>query len=608
MTARTETSYSVALRRLRGAFVTVGLISAAINILILTGPVYMLQIYDRVLSSGSVATLQGLFVIVVVLYAFLGLYEFLRARLLSRAAHRLDELVGEDAFRCWIDRARGGREGGRDGHPVRDLEIVRGFMASPAIQGVFDLPWMPFFLLIVFLIHPWLGWLTVGGAAVVLALALLNQWLTRTSIAEAMALDGDERGFVERTQRAGETVHALGMAGRLSARWRALHQAALARGQSGAERSEGFSAFSKAFRLLLQSSLLTLGAWLVLQRQLSPGMIIAVSIIAGRALAPIDQVIGQWRSIGRAHEAHRRLQAAMAAMPAPATDAQRTVLPDPRGHIEVKNLTLLLPGDGPAASRGKALSGVNFALSPGDAVGVIGRSGSGKTTLARLLVGAQRPDAGEVRLDGATPDQYGPEQLGRAIGYLPQTLDLLPGTIAENISRFDPGASDEAVIAAARMARIHDMILNLSEGYATRIGGAVSPLSGGQAQRVGLARALYGNPKLIVLDEPNSNLDTEGDDALTEAVAAMRKRGSVVVVMAHRPSAIAAVNKVLVLHQGAQVQFGDKADFIRPAAAAPAAPATPPRPAPAAVAAVAAPAPAAAAPVATAAYDVKVTP
>ncbi|MEI4233985.1 type I secretion system permease/ATPase [Roseovarius sp. D22-M7] len=561
--ATSENAYIRALRGLRGTLVLVGVFSAFINLLMLTGPVYMLQIYDRVLSSGSVATLLGLFAIVVVLYAFLGLYEFLRKRLLSRAALRLDARVGEAAFRLALYSAgpEARRSAAPGGQPVRDLEMIRGFMSGGAITGLFDLPWTPLFLGLIFLIHPWLGALTLVGAGVVALAALLNQWLTRGSIRQAMTLDGVERGFVEQARGDVETLHALGMRERLVARWRGLHDAALAAGQVGSDRSEGFGAFSKSFRLLLQSAILTMGAFLALRQEISPGMIIAASIIAGRALAPVDQVIGQWRAIGRAREAHRHLREAFDRLPA---EKPRIDLPAPGGDLQVSALTKLAPaGEVPGAEQPRILDRVGFALEAGDGLGVVGNSAAGKSTLARLLVGAWLPDAGQIRLDGATLDQWSPEALGRHVGYLPQSLQMLPGSVAENIARFDPEAQDADIIAAARIAGVHEMILALPDGYATHMDRMTRPLSGGQIQRLGLARAVFGAPRLIVLDEPNSNLDADGDDALAQAIRTMRAQGSVVVVMAHRPSAITAVNKILLLHQGRVAKFGDKDEVLQ---------------------------------------------
>ena len=550
--------YRIVMRQMRRTFLQVGLFSAAINILMLTGPIYMLQVYDRVLSSGSVATLQGLFVIVIVLYTFLGIYEFLRARLLSRAGYRLDGLVGNKAFNYWMHL---GAVQDRSGdNPIRDLDVVRGFLGSPAILGIFDVPWIPFFLAIVFFIHPWLGYLTLAGAVVVAVAAFLNQLVTRDAIKRAVSIESGERNFVEKTRRNAEVVSALGMQRRISDRWRGMHDQSLAYTQLSGERSEGFSAFSKSFRLLLQSMLLTLGAYLAIQQEVSAGAIIATSIIAGRALAPVDQVIGQWKSIGRTLQAHRSLLATLDRMPA---EPRHITLPDPKGHIQVTNLTKYAPGAGQGVPRLKILSQLNFNLAPGDGLGVIGNSAAGKSSLAKVLVGAWHPEAGEIRLDGATLDQWHPEDLGRHIGYLPQTLEMLPGTIAENISRFNPQAQDKMIIEAAQIAGVHEMILALPGGYGTPIGMAGQPLSGGQIQRLGLARAIYGIPRLIVLDEPNSNLDGGGDDALSAAILTLRARGSVVVVMAHRPSVIHAVNKVMILHKGTIAHFGNKEEIIQ---------------------------------------------
>ena len=550
--------YRIVMRQLRRTFIQVGLFSAAINILMLTGPIYMLQVYDRVLSSGSVATLQGLFIIVVVLYAFLGIYEFLRARLLSRAGYRLDALVGNKAFDYWMQL---GAQQDRSGeNPIRDLDVVRGFLGSPAILGIFDVPWIPFFLAIVFFIHPWLGYLTLAGAVVVAIAAYLNQMVTRDAIASAVSIDGAERGFVEKSRRNAEVVFALGMQRRITDRWRNMHDQGLAYAQLSGERSEGFSAFSKSFRMLLQSMLLTLGAYLAIKQQVSPGAIIATSIIAGRALAPVDQVIGQWKSIGRVLQAHRSILSTLDKMP---PEQRHITLPDPRGNIQVTNLTKYAPGPAGGGPRLKILNQLNFELTPGDGLGVIGNSAAGKSSLAKVLVGAWRPEAGEIRLDGATLEQWHPEDLGRHVGYLPQTLEMLPGTIAENISRFNPQAQDKMVIEAAQIAGVHEMILALPGGYATQIGTAGQPLSGGQIQRLGLARAIYGIPRLIVLDEPNSNLDGGGDDALSAAIMTLRARGSVIVVMAHRPSVIHAVNKVMILHKGAIAHFGNKEEIIQ---------------------------------------------
>lgn len=393
----------------------------------------------------------------------------------------------------------------------------------------------------------------------VLVLALANQAATRKYTVQAMQMDGTESFFVEQSRRTAEAVLPMGMRAGVSARWAAMHREGLATAQVGGDRGQGFAATSKAFRLLLQSTLLGLGGYLALQQQISAGMIVATSIIAGRALAPVDLVIGQWASVVRAREAHQRLKTTFAEAPAPRPVVD---LPAAKGHLSAGSLTKYVPGDR-ARERAPILDRVVFQLEPGDALGVIGPSASGKSTLARILVGATLPDEGAVRLDGATLDQWSEAALGKQIGYLPQKLELLTGTVRDNIARFDPDASDEEVIKAARIAGVHEMILQLPDGHATQMTNESGPFSGGQIQRIGLARAVYGMPRYVVMDEPNSNLDAAGDDALSQAITTLREAGSTVVVMAHRPSAIAAVNKVLVLHGGKLADFGLRDDVLQ---------------------------------------------
>ncbi len=544
--------YRAALRRLTPALLAVLGFSAVLNVLMLTGSIYMLQVYDRVLGSGSVPTLIGLFAIVVVLYGFFGFYDYLRARMMARVALRLDRDCGAAAFRLGLGPTRG-----KGDAVLRDLDALRAYLSGPAVNTLFDLPFVPLFLAVLFLVHPLFGWITVGGALITAALALLARALAAPAERRAQGLDGAERDFAARCHGAGDSVLAMRMQEALIARWTALRVASLANGHAGGEPAEALAAISRAFRMLLQSAILTLGAWLVIGGQISGGMIIASSILSGRALAPVDQLIGQSRSLGRALVAHRRLGAAFEAVQAPPVALH---LPDPTGEITVHKLTVRArPGAEPA----EILSGIDFRLEPGAGLGIIGRSASGKTTLARLLVGAQVPDAGEVRYDGATPEQWEPARLGRAIGYLPQQVQMLPGSIRDNIARFDPQIEDAAVIEAARMAGIHEMILNFPDGYATRLGAPDSPpLSGGQVQRLGLARAICGQPAIVVLDEPNSNLDVDGDNALIAAIAALRRRGSTVIVVAHRPSAIAAVDTLMILEAGRIRAFGDKATVL----------------------------------------------
>lgn len=541
-----------ALRRVIPAWTATGLFTAAVNLLMLTGSIYMLQIYDRVLSSGSVPTLLALFAIVVVLYGFLGLFDGLRARLLSRAAHRLDADLGPAACGLWL----GSGNSGRQASVMSDLDTVRSFIASAAMRGLFDLPFMPLFLGVLFLLHPWLGWLTLAGAGVTALAAWLGRLSTTGTLNRGKAAQARARSFAEGAERDAEATVAMGMRPALVARWQELHETALAHSQAGADRADQIAAFSRSFRMLLQSAILTLGAWLVIKGDMSAGAIVASSILSGRALAPIDQAIGQWKAIADARGAWTRLGAAFRAPAAQAAPA--TELPAPTGRIRVDRISKLAPGQ----SDRRLLTQVDFSLDPGDGLGVIGNSASGKSTLARCLTGVWTPEFGEIRLDGATLDQWDPARLGRHIGYLPQSVTLLPGTIRDTIARMDPAITDTQVIEAARLAGIHEMILKLPDGYDTMVGPSAPPLSGGQVQRIGLARALCGMPRIVVLDEPNSNLDTAGDEALNQAITALRKAGSTVIVMAHRPSAIAAVNKLLILQDGMVARFGDKAELM----------------------------------------------
>ena len=540
---------------MRPGLILVGALSAAISLLMLTGPIYMVQVYDRVLPGGSVSTLTQLFLIVVVLFTCLGLFELLRSRLLSRASFRMDEALRGKICGFWL---RGAIDHASfPNNPLRDLEITRSFISGPAILGLFDLPWMPIFLFAVFWIHPWLGVLTVLGAGVVVIAALLNRALTRGSIADAAQSDEVERSFLQRAWRNAEMVLGLGMAQNVVGHWAGLRTTSLTHIRAGGETSEYFSAFSKAFRLLLQSALLTVGAYLAIQQEISLGAIIAASILAGRALAPLDQVIGQWRAIGRAAEAHKRLCATLNGYSDP-PEASDPGLPE--ASIAVRNMSKAAPEGGPQSSRPCILEKIAFALQPGDALAVMGKSGAGKSSLARLLVGVWLPDKGDIRMGGHPVQLW--QGAGHHIGYLPQRVEMLPGTIAQNISGFHPDAPQEDVLNAARIAGVHEMIEQMPQGYATLIGTPSHPLSGGQIQGLGLARALFGMPKLVVLDEPNSNLDKDGNDALVQAIRTLRARGSVVVIMAHRPNVIEAANKVLLLDEGRMVRIGDKVEVL----------------------------------------------
>ena len=543
-------SYPEALAAIRPALIHAAIFSGLVNLLMFTGPVFMLQVYDRVLQSGSGATLFGLLILAAAFYAFFGVFTFFRSRVLGRAAYLLEAGLARRALR---------ETTASSGHSdaVRDVATLRQFIARPALAALYDLPWAPLFVLVVTLIHPFLGVLTLAGLGVVIAAAILNHRRTGAGQAEMIAAEDAARDLALAVRREGELTHALGMTDRLEVRWAAKRRSALALTQRGSEGTEGIGAFSKAFRQFLQSAILAAGAWLAIGGAISPGMIIAVSILSGRALAPVDQIIGQWSGITRARLAHRALHTSLGTAPT----ERRTSLPRPEGRLSVSGVAVHVPAEG--GRHRHLLEGVDFELSPGSGLAVIGGSGAGKSTLARVISGALPPDAGEVRLDGARLDQWPAGEIGRHVGWLPQRVEFLPGTVAENISRFEEWDVDTAVIEAARLAGVHDLVLSLPHGYETRIG-SFSPLSGGQAQRIALARALYGEPSLVVLDEPNAALDTAGETALRTAIAAMRDRGATVIVMTHKASVMGALDHVLILRDGRCAVFGPREEVLRP--------------------------------------------
>jgi len=474
-------------KKVRKGFISVGVISCVVNLLMLTGPIFMLQVYDRVLTSQSIPTLVSLSVLAIALYAAMGLFEFFRNRVLSRVSQWLDSSLSPLAFRSWMVRSLDGHALGYK--PIQDLTTLRGFISSPTILALFDLPWFPIYLGVVYLLHFQLGLLATAGVVVVIVLTLLNEWLSARHLGMAAQADIVETRFAEQVQRNADSVLSMGMLGSTSKAWTGLRHTAQLHSQTGSERSQGFTSSSKAFRLLLQSAILGFGAYLALQQEITAGTIVAASIIAGRALAPIDQTLGGWKMIKRAQLSRKRLSEYLSR---DAEEPQQTVmLPEPQGVIEFENVTKLTPTNDPSANRIPILSNVNFQLNPGDGLGVIGPSASGKTSLAKLLVGLWMPDQGSVRIDGATFEQWDLNQIGSHIGYLPQQVELIHGTIAQNISRFDPEAEHEEIVEAAKLASVHEMILSFPDGYGTNVDAAISPLTGGQIQRIALARAVY---------------------------------------------------------------------------------------------------------------------
>ena len=543
------------LAQAKSAFVGVGVFSFFVNLLMLTGPIYMLQVYDRVLLSASMETLVFISVAMVILYFFMGLFDFWRSRVLVRVADEFEALMNGKTFTAWLRQSTRGGEAARSA-PLNDVSTLRQFLSGNTPGAFFDLPWVPVFIALIWMLHWTLGVLAVIGSLVICVSAYVSSRRTDTPLKESLRLRRAEQLFAATAQRNSEAIQAMGMAGNIRARWAQFNTQGARETVKAADRSGGGTAFTKSFRMFLQSAMLGAGGALAIQQIISPGAMIAGSIILGRALAPVQMLIGQWRGVGAAKDAYERLNDFHAGDAQ--ADIATTQLPTPRGHLSVEQVTAGPPG----ASRA-VLSGLNFEVKPGQGLGVIGPSASGKSTLARLLVGVWSPQRGSVRLDGATFEQWDRDTVGRSIGYLPQTVELFDGTIADNIARFDPERTDEAVVAAARWAGVHEMILRLPDGYETHVGLGHRALSGGQNQRIGLARALFGDPKLIVLDEPNANLDHDGDQALTRAIAEARKRGAAVVVMAHRPSAIAAVDMILSLRDGKQEAFGPKEEVMK---------------------------------------------
>ncbi|MEP2707924.1 MAG: type I secretion system permease/ATPase [Roseibium sp.] len=531
-------------------------ISLVINLLMLTGPLFMLQVYDRVLASGSVSTLIAIGGLAILLYGFYGVLEGLRGRILLRLGLQVDALLSEDVYRLSNSLpVRLGRKAAQLS-PIRDLDTVRQFLAGAGPSAFFDLPWLPLYLGIVFLFHPLLGIVGAAGAVIILVLILLNEFMSRAPVAESNREAASRSANMEIGQRNSEAIAAMGMQSALSGNWTARNKDYLATLMRSTDRTGLFGTIIKTVRFVLQSAVLGVGAWLAIQQEITPGVMIAASIMTSRALAPIEQAIAQWRGFVGFRQSLKRLREAFRVLKN--QDEDKLDLPLPEKQVVLEGVVC-----GPYGETTPFVQNINLSLDAGDGLGIIGPSGSGKSTLARALVGALAPLKGHVRFDGAEIGQWTDDRRGAFIGYLPQDLQLFDGTIAENIARFRQGAESEAIIEAAMRADVHDLIVSLPDGYNTLIGKGGRNLSAGQKQRIALARALYGNPFLIVLDEPNSNLDSVGEVALTNAIKVMREEGSIIIVIAHRPSAIATVNKILCLKEGKQTAFGPKDEVLQ---------------------------------------------
>ena len=547
-------SFASAFAQCRTALVGIGGISIVTNILMLTGPLFMLQIYDRVLTSRSIPTLTALIGLVGCLFCFLGVLELIRSRILVRIGLRLDRVLAGNLFESVL-RVAPATTALRT-RVLQDLEQIRQFISGPGPASLFDIPWTPIYFGLIFVFHWVLGVVALGGAMLLVVFSLLNELLSRRPVAEASQQSSRAMALAEAGWRNAEMLHAMGMFERYKQRWHNEHKEGLATQVKANDLAGTFATLTKVSRLFLQSLILATGAYLAIQQQITPGVIIAASIIMSRGLAPVEQAISNWRGFIAARQGAKRIREAIKELP---EDVGRMTLPDAKGHLSIEKLYA-----GPPGATSPVLKGLNFELQPGDALAVVGANGAGKSTLARVLVGVWPVQHGQVRLDGAALSHWLPEQLGPQVGYLPQDIELLDGTVAENICRFDPDADPGSIVSAACKAQVHDLILRLPDGYATQVGEGGAVLSGGQRQRIALARVLYKNPVLVVLDEPNANLDAEGESALASAIHGLREQGSVVVIMAHRARTIATANLVLVLENGRQIAFDDKEKVLVP--------------------------------------------
>jgi len=529
--------------------------SAFLNALALTGPLFMLQIYDRVLPSGSVPTLVVLSLLAAALFAFFAVLDLLRRRVLVRLGVWLDAAISPKAYEAIVRAPLSPAQGRPKVEPLRDLDAVRSFVSGPGPGVLFDLPWVPLYLGVIYLFHPWLALLTLAGMAVLILVMVATELLTRGASERASVHAIARQQLTETSRRNAETLTALGMVSRYGARWSQANDRYMASQQRVSDVSGGLGSLSRSLRMALQSAVLALGAYLVITGEATAGLIIAASILAGRALAPFDLAIPNWKNWTAARQSWSNLSTLLETLP---EQGESLPLRRPCNHVSLEAVSVIPPG----ATR-VVVRDASFTLDKGAGLGIVGPSASGKSTLARALVGVWTPVEGKVRLDGAALDQWPAEALGRHIGYLPQTIELLPGTVGQNICRFETDADPELVIRAAEAAGVHDLIVNLPDGYQTIVGPYGAGLSAGQQQRIALARALYCDPFLVVLDEPNSNLDAEGDAALTKAILGVRRRNGIVVVIAHHPSALAGVDTILVMLNGCIKGFGRKDQILK---------------------------------------------
>ena len=550
-----KSDLAAALRDCTGALVGVIVFSGLMNVLTLTGPIFMLQVYDRVVPSKSIPTLLGLALITTLLYGALGFFDQLRARVLIRVGAYVDEVIHPKVFKAVVTLPLRTAMPGDGLQPLRDLDQIRNFISGGGPAAFSDLPFLPVQIIICFLIHPFIGWATVFGATVIFVLTLATDVSVRRLTLQVSEKSSQRLAVLESGRRNAEALRALGMVGRVAERWASINRSYEDSHVKVLERSGGFAGVSRVFRMMFQSGVLGVGAYLVISQEASFGVIIAASILSARALQPVEQLVANWRGFVASRQGWRRLKTTLANFP---DTAAPMPLPDPKASLTVESLAVV-----PPASQRPAVVDVSLALNAGNGLGVIGPSGAGKSSLVRAIIGAWIPFRGRIRLDGASLDQWDGDALGRHIGYLPQDVELFAGTVADNISRFEADAEPAVIVRAAQSAGVHEMVLRLPNGYATEIGESGSALSAGQRQRVALARALYRDPFVVVLDEPNSNLDAEGDAALTQAILSVRQRGGIAIVVAHRPSALEGCDLVLAMTNGAVAAFGQKEEVLR---------------------------------------------
>ncbi|MBR1279239.1 type I secretion system permease/ATPase [Bradyrhizobium sp. AUGA SZCCT0283] len=539
------------LQSCKGYFVTAAIFSGAINLLYLAGPLYMLQVYDRVISSASEVTLVMLTIALLLAYIALAGLDAVRARVLTRASIRLDQRIAGRIMTAIIDRSAS--FGGARSQLLRDFDTFRQFITGAGIHAVFDLPWAPIYILVIFALHPALGAFAFGCAVVLILMALLNERIVKPPLIESGEAASRNYSFTEMSLRNTEVVRAMGMTPGLLRRWGRDRNRMLDRQVAASDRAATMQSIIRFLRLTMQSLILGLGAYLVIERLCTVGAMFAASILLGRALQPVEQIVGSWRNLVSARGAFLRVRELLAGNPLYETGV---TLPRPKGRLVVEGLTYVAP-----LTPKPILRGVSFEIEPGEVLGIIGPSGAGKSTLARHIVGVVRPNAGAVRLDGADVSIWTKAGLGQYLGYLPQDIELFADTVAANVSRFQDGEDKEAILAA-QMAGVHEMILRLADGYDTQVGEGGAILSGGYRQRIGLARAVYGSPSLVVLDEPSSNLDSDGDAALADCVLQLKKRGTTVVIISHRPATLGVVDKILVLRDGIAEMFGSRNEIM----------------------------------------------